>query len=43
MIELAQQSPDLTTNGVAQGSLSSLQRPLRAQGDGEFARSGAKA
>ncbi len=36
MIELAQQPPDLATDGVSQWSLSTLQRRLRAQGDGEF-------
>ncbi|NEP20357.1 MAG: helix-turn-helix domain-containing protein [Leptolyngbya sp. SIO4C1] len=36
IVELAQQSPELETDGVSQWSLSSLQRRLRAQAEGEF-------
>jgi transposase len=36
MIELAQQPPDLETDGVSQWSLAALQRRLRSQEDGKF-------
>ena len=36
IVELAQQAPDLETDGVSQWSLSTLQRRFRAQEEGEF-------
>ena len=36
IVELAQQAPNLETDGVSQWSLSTLQRRLRAQEDGDF-------
>jgi transposase len=36
IVDLAQQGPTLETDGVSQWSLSTLQRRLRAQADGDF-------